>query len=54
MSEFNITNNLPTTLTWSNAFKFPLLTPTARKKIVLGGLLFMVFPPFGWIINLGN
>jgi hypothetical protein len=54
MIESSIKDNLPTSLTWGAAFKFPLASRTARKEILIGGLLFMMFPPFGWIVNLGN
>ncbi len=47
-------NRLPRELTWSDAFRFPVSTPQARRDIITGGLIVVVFLLVGWILNLGN
>jgi hypothetical protein len=46
--------NLPSRLTWRQAFAFPIETPEARRDVWIGGLLILCLWPIGWILNLGN
>ena len=40
------------TLTVRNAFLFPIQNETARRELLFGALFF-IFPPLGWIVNMG-
>jgi hypothetical protein len=44
---------LPARLALSDAFRFPLRTPEARRDVFIGGLL-MFLLLIGWIFNLGH
>jgi len=40
-------------LTLGNSFRFPLQTPRSRQEVLIGALWLLV-PPFGWLMNMGH
>lgn len=46
--------NLHSPLTLRNAFLFPVQHRAARRDLLIGGLLLLVLPGIGWILNMGH
>jgi hypothetical protein len=40
-------------VTWSEAFRFPIKTTSRRRDVLIGGTVLFI-PPVGWILNLGH
>lgn len=45
--------NLESPLSLKNSFLFPIQNKTARKEILIGGLL-LLLPFIGWLLNMGH
>jgi hypothetical protein len=46
--------DLRTPLSLRTSFAFPFQSPAARRDVILGGLLLLLLPGIGWLLNLGH